>query len=82
MQAFALTDGSGAATQTVAPAKNGLYRVLDAAGNPSAPLAVTVSDPPSVDPADPDQPGPTAPRPRRMRRGWCTRSTPTGSPNW
>ncbi|MEY8281708.1 hypothetical protein AAK917_10670 [Oscillospiraceae bacterium 52-8] len=61
VQAFALTDGSGAATQTVAPAKNGLYRALDAAGNPSAPLAVTVSDPPSVDPADPDRPGPSGP---------------------
>ncbi|MCQ4949970.1 DUF5011 domain-containing protein [Bittarella massiliensis (ex Durand et al. 2017)] len=52
-KAFALTDGNGAASQTFAVAQNGRYRAVDAAGNASPPLAITVNDPPSVDPSDP-----------------------------
>ena len=50
---FSLTDGNGAASQQFPAAQNGKYRVLDAAGNASAALAVTVNDPPSVNPGDP-----------------------------
>ncbi|MBO1678942.1 hypothetical protein [Bittarella massiliensis (ex Durand et al. 2017)] len=52
-QTFSLTGGNGAASQTFAATQNGKYRVLDAAGNLSDPLAVTVNDPPSANPSDP-----------------------------
>ncbi|MCB5939950.1 DUF5011 domain-containing protein [bacterium 210820-DFI.6.52] len=52
-KAFSLTDGSGAASQTFAASQNGRYRAVDAAGNASPALAVTVNDPPSADPSDP-----------------------------
>ena len=51
---FSLTDGNGAASQTFAVAQNGRYRAVDAAGNASPPLAITVNDPPTVDPDDPN----------------------------
>ncbi len=51
---FSLTDGNGVASQTFAASQNGKYRAVDAAGNASPALAVTVNDPPSVDPSDPD----------------------------
>ncbi|SHG34047.1 hypothetical protein SAMN05444424_2170 [Bittarella massiliensis (ex Durand et al. 2017)] len=53
-KAFSLTDGNGAASQTFTASQNGKYRAVDAAGNASPALAVTVNDPPSADPSDPD----------------------------
>ena len=63
---FDLTDGDGAPTQAVGNLPNGYYRAEDAAGNLSAPLKVSGTEPPSVDrPAgsvvDPGDPGYTAP---------------------
>ncbi|MBO1679488.1 hypothetical protein [Bittarella massiliensis (ex Durand et al. 2017)] len=69
VQAFALTDGGGAAAQTFSPTQNGLYRAVDAAGNLSSSLAVTVGDPPAVDPADPDRPGPSGPETQTDEEG-------------
>ncbi len=50
---FPLTGGNGAASQTFVVAQNSKYRAVDAAGNSSDPLPVTVNDPPSADPSDP-----------------------------
>ncbi len=68
---FSLTDGNGAASQTFAVAQNGRYRAVDAAGNASPPLAITVNDPPSVDPGDPNG-TPADPEKRWMKTAWST----------
>lgn len=46
---FPLADGAGAATQTVAGIANGWYVAEDAAGNLSAPLKVSSTEPPAVE---------------------------------
>ncbi len=68
-QEFPLTNGAGAPTQTVANIANGYYVAEDAAGNLSAPLKVSETEPPSVerpsgsivDPGDPNPPTPVGP---------------------
>ena len=63
---FPLTDGNGTASQAVGNLPNGWYVAEDAAGNLSAPLKVSGTEPPGIDrPAgsvvDPDDPNPPAP---------------------
>ncbi len=65
-QPFDLTNGDGKPTQAVGNLPNGWYVAEDAAGNLSAPLKVSGTEPPSVErPAgsivDPDDPNPPAP---------------------
>ena len=59
---FPLTDGNGTASQAVGNLPNGWYVAEDAAGNRSAPLKVSGTEPPSVDRpsgsvVDPGDPG-------------------------
>ncbi|MBO1680378.1 hypothetical protein [Bittarella massiliensis (ex Durand et al. 2017)] len=59
---FPLTKGNGDPVQSVTPAKNGVYRAVDAAGNISAAtLPVTVNDPPEIDVKNTHHPSPQGP---------------------
>ncbi len=53
VQTYDLNDGNGAASQAATTDQNGKYRTVDAAGNVSTPLAVTVNSAPDVAPTDP-----------------------------
>ncbi|ERI97842.1 hypothetical protein HMPREF0262_03127 [Clostridium sp. ATCC 29733] len=57
------SSGNGSASQTFTPTQNGIYRAVDAAGNPSAAtLSVTVNDPPEIAVKDePNHHSPQAP---------------------
>ncbi len=47
------SSGNGSASQTFTPTQNGVYRAVDAAGNPSAAsIPITVNDPPEIEVKD------------------------------
>ena len=47
------SSGNGSASQSFTPTQNGVYRAVDAAGNPSAAtLPITVNDPPEIEVKD------------------------------
>lgn len=49
-----LTDGNGNKSETYTGITNGIYRVMDAAGNLSEPFDAYVTQPPAITPSDPD----------------------------